>query len=479
MAHSCANESHAVPATKRKSATTDRPAKRDGAVRVVDAGLQVVALNDDDDALNDILGEIVEPEAEVPVESRDTPGEPDPLDDLLGELDEASDAAGTDSAKAAFDLDDLLDEVTGPAKDEAEFDLDDLLDEVAGPEPVARTEAQSDAAFDLDDLLDEVAGPAKSDADFDLDDLLDEVAGPEAAVPVDDFDDILSEIAGPAPQPEPDLGLDDILSEISGPAPAVATDVQTLAAPVPAVAPVSDDFNDMLDEVSAATATPEPEPAPVAADEPEAAPKKPGIGAKIGGLLGGIAGKLPRLSFIPSLKGTREISRKAHACLVGLCCVLGVVTIGQAVFIAVQPAAHAPAHAVHVPKGATLVPTDYAKVDLELYADKVRSLSEGGRDMLRNPKIKEAVVGLDNGEQLYDSLRALARRSPMADRVDVRDNRITIASCDGVTCSDKDFKLSYDVVHETATVCVTERYVDGTAMSYSYSEAGYKEQPGC
>lgn len=427
------------------------------------ASLQVVPLNDDDgDGLDDILGEIFEPSNPAPPEPRSV----DSLDDILGEI------APLPAPAAEETLDDILGELASPSDP-----FDDILDEVTAPETAQPAPEPDDL---LGDLLDEIAGPETPAPEAAFDDILDELAGP-APVPAaeEDFDDILSEIAGPSAQevpsePEPDL--DDILSEFAPPAP--------IEAAVPAPVSETDELSDMLSELAAAPAPPVAESAAAAAEAAAmaevdaAAPKKPGIGAKLAKLAGPIAAIVGKLSFAPRIGGKREISHKAYFGLIGLCCLLGTVAIGQGVFIAMRPA-HAPAPAVHVPKGTTLVPTDYSKVDLELYHDKVRTLSEGGRDMLRNPKIKEAIVDLDNGEQLYESLRAMAARNPMADRIDIRDDRVTIASCDGVTCADKSFKLVYQIEHETASVCLTERYLDGTAMSYSYSDHGYREQAGC
>lgn len=336
------------------------------------------------------------------------------------------------------DIDDILGELAEPARDAPPTDLDDILGEIAAPAPAAAVDG-------LDDILNEVAGPAPADAGLGLDDILNEVAGPAA----DSFDDILSEIAGPA-KAEPAESLDDILSEVAGP---------VKAAPVEADA-VSDDLTEMLDGLAADAAA----AAPDAAVE-----KKPGIVARLMRLPG---------ALVPRLDGTRTISRKAHAGLVGAVGLLGLAAAGEAAYIVLRPPP-APVPAVGHTTVLTVVPVDYSKVDLARYRDKKRSLAEGGRDMLRNPAIKQAIVDLNNGEKLYEDIRSLAQASPVADLVTIGDDKVVIASCNAPVCGDKSFRLVYDLHAESATVCMTERYFNGSYLSYSYSPAGYREEPSC
>jgi len=89
------------------------------------------------------------------------------------------------------------------------------------------------------------------------------------------------------------------------------------------------------------------------------------------------------------------------------------------------------------------------------------------------------VLQLDNGEQIYDELVKLSRLSKTADLVAIGDNRLTITSCNFATCSDKSFKLVYDLQHERATVCMTEKYLNGSYLSYAYGPDGYSEVPSC
>lgn len=394
------------------------------------------------DDLDDLLGELAEPVAEQPV---------DDLDDILGEL------APPAAAPPADDLDDLLGEIAGPAAAEPVVDdLDDILGEIAPPAAV-------EPADTLDDILGEIAGPAKTEPSDDFDDILGEIAGPAKDAPADDFDDILSDIAGPA---KTEASLDDILGEV---APVVVPATQPKAAPKRKPAKdETDDLSAMLDEMAPQVPAPAVEPAEEVAAEPK---KKPGIGAKLGGL-------------VPSVKGTRQISRKSYLGLVATAVVLGLTTIIQTTYILTVPhgapaAGHGPAgHGGEAP-AIPLVPVDYSKMDLTRYRDKVRALGEGGRDMLRNPAIKDAVLQLDNGEQLYDELVKLSRLSKAADLVAIGDNHLTINSCNFATCSDKSFKLVYDLQHESATVCMTEKYLNGSYLSYNYSPEGYSEVPSC
>lgn len=384
------------------------------------------------------------------------------------------------------EFDDILGEIVAPAKAEPVADLDDLLAELEVP-------AEAAPVDDLDDILGETAGPAKAEPVDDFDDILGEIAGPAKTEPADDFDDILGEIAGPA-KTELAEGFDDILSEIAGPAKAEASLDDILGEVAPATAPAADeskakgsrkraapakpvdetdDLSAMLDEMASQASS----PTPAAAEEARAGPEKgPGIGvkvAKLGGLL-------------PSFQGTRQISRKSYFGLVGAAGLLGLTTIGQAAYILMSSheapsGAHAPAaHGAHAPAAAIpLVPVDYSKIDLTRYRDKVRALGEGGRDMLRNPAIKDAILQLDNGEEIYDELVTLSRLSKVADLVSIGENRLTINSCNLAACADKSFKLVYDLQQESATVCVTEKYLNGSYLSYSYSPEGYREEPSC
>lgn len=392
-----------------------------------------------DEEFDDLLGEIVAPPKPEPF---------DDLDDLLGELAEPA------AAKPVDDLDDLLGELTEPADA-----LDDILGEIAGPAP-------AEPIDDLDDILGEIAGPAKTVPADDFDDILGEIAGPAKTEPADDFDDILSDIAGP---PKAEASLDDILGELAPVAvPPVAP--PKAKASRKAAKDETDDLSAMLDEMAPQAPSPAPAPAEEIIAEPA---KKPGLGAKLG-KLGGL---------VPSTKGTRQISRKSYLGLVGGVAVLGLTTIVQTTYILTAsheaPAAgHGAATHGEAP-AIPLVPVDYSKIDLTRYRDKVRALGEGGRDMLRNPAIKDAVLQLDNGEQIYDELVKLSRLSKAADLVAIGDNRLTINSCNFATCSDKSFKLVYDLQHESATVCMTEKYLNGSYLSYAYGPDGYSEVPSC
>lgn len=343
------------------------------------------------------------------------------------------------------------------------------------PEPEQGVVPVLDGLDDFDDILGEIAGPAKAEPADDLDDILSEIAGPATVEPADGFDDILSEIAGPA-KAEASDSLDDILGEVAGPAKAPTADegkangARMRAAPVKP-AEEEDDLSAMLNEMAPASA------AKVEAASAETTSEAPGMAAKAAKLAG---------SALSPLQGTRQISRKAYFGLLGTIGVLGIATLGQAAFIlmrphAATPAGHAPAgHGAHAPVPAVpLIPVDYSKIDLTRYRDKVRALGEGGRDMLRNPAIKKAVLELDNGEALYDELRKLARLSKVADLVSIGADRLTINSCNLAACADKSFKLVYDLQRERASVCMTEKYLNGSYLSYSYGPEGYREEPGC
>ena len=231
----------------------------------------------------------------------------------------------------------------------------------------------------------------------------------------------------------------------------------------------------MLDEMAAAMPEPIAEPEADAGDAADGDDglAKPALTARLRALAGPAS-----LAATAPFRGKREISRLTFAGMVAAIGALGTAVVGQATYIVARPsgAAH---HAPAPPPARTIVPVDYSKVDMTLYHDKVRALPEGGRDMLRNPAIKEAVLYLDNGEMLYEDVVDMARGNAAADRVDIRDDQVTISSCEGVICPSKSFKLIYRLQSEDATVCVTERTGEGLARSYSYGPKGYREWPSC
>ena len=392
-------------------------------------------------------------------------------------LDKPDAAAATNSV--GDDLEDILGALSAPAPApvpvETTDGLDDILGEIVAPPPPAPTEG-------LDDLLDEIAGPAPAEAAESLDDILSEIAGPQPVQAPESLDDILSELASPA---EPAASLDDILSELAPPAKAASDslddiigEVVPVAAaghkpkgsrkrnpkgqePEPAPAAVADDFSAMLDEMTAAAA-------PEVQGDAEAATEKPGIAARVRNLGGALTAPF---------KGTREISRKAHFGLLATIGVLASAVVGQATYIIARPAGTG--HAREPAPAITVVPVDYSKVDLTLYHDKVRALPEGGRDLLRNPAIKKAVLYLDGGDALYREIGKLAQHSAAARRADIRNDRVTITSCDTPLCGDKSFKLVYHLQSKSAEVCMTEKYVNGTNLSYSFGPEGYSEPPSC
>lgn len=430
--------------------------------------------------LDDILGEIASPAPAKLV---------DPFDDILGDLAEPAPAKGDD-------LDDILGEIASPAPAKSADPFDDILGELAESVPSKADELDdilgeiatavpAKPADPFDDILGELAEPVPAKADQ-LDDILGEIATPAPAKPVDPFDDILGELAEPAPAKADEF--DDILGDIASPPPAKA----------------GDDIEDILGEASQPVAVksaepksrkrtkaaPEPEqPEDVSSDLGTIAPSEPETSEPVGDALEAPmlqtvqGGKRKGLlgAFPPKLGGTRQVSRKAYAAMQAAIVVLGLTAAAEAAVILTHPATvlgavgHGPPPVVKV----TVVPVDYSKVDLERYVGKVRSLSEGGRDMLRHAKVRTAIIGLDGGEQLYKDLRAIAARSPAADRMTIRDDRVTIASCDGPACGDRSFRLVYDIRHEQAAVCTTERYPDGSLTAYGYSINGNSLLPHC
>ncbi|MEJ5976112.1 hypothetical protein WG901_05675 [Novosphingobium sp. PS1R-30] len=492
------------------------------------------------DGLDDILGEILPPPAPVEPDDFDdiladiapAPAAVEDLDDILGELA----AAPTDTppsadyvmgkpapAPTSDALDDILGELA-PAPADVVDSLDDILGEIAPP--TAAADSLDDILGEiapvesLDDILGEIAPPARVETVESLDDILGEIAPASSAQPAESLDDILGELAplppveslddilgelAPlppaeslddilgelAPLPAPiDAGesLDDILGELAPPAPAADPVVETKAkgkkrgekevAPVEAPEAMSDDFNAMLDEMAASMPDPVVESASEAEGEgteegEDGSKKKPGLVTKLRAL----AGKAVVAVATP-FKGKREISRMTFAGMIASIGVLGTAVVGQATYIIARPSG-AVHHAPEPAPARTIVPVDYSKVDMTLYRDKVRSLHEGGRDMLRNPAIKEAVLNLDNGEMLHEELRELARGDAAADRVDIRNDQVTITSCEGMICPAKSFKLVYRLQTEDAVVCMTERTGEGLARSYSFGPDGYHEWPSC
>jgi hypothetical protein len=126
-----------------------------------------------------------------------------------------------------------------------------------------------------------------------------------------------------------------------------------------------------------------------------------------------------------------------------------------------------------------VAPARHADIDLEHYIGKRRVLQQGGREVLRNAAVKTAILELDNGEDLYRDIRAIAQRSPIADRMAIGDNRLTVSSCDTGLCGDKSFRLVYDLVRKHASVCMTQKYLNNSNLTYSYDDTGYGEVARC
>jgi hypothetical protein len=318
-------------------------------------------------------------------------------------------------------------------------------------------------AFDDDDgLLGEIVGPEvpTSGSAFEL--------VPDDPDPVEPLEDLLGALA--EAEDEAGVDLDDILEDTA--------------------APLAPELDTLLEEQSGAPpggVTPDPSAAlaPAEIDAPAApgpaAPGQQGADAAIAARL--IAPKLRKRSggLMPRLSGTREISHKAYAGGLAGIVLLTCVSVGQAAIILARPVPtggpiHHASSPVPVP---AVLPINYATVDLERFIDKTRSLSEGGRQILRNPVVKEAIVGLDGGEQLYRQIETLAAESDAADRATIRHNRVHINSCDAADCGDRAFQLTYDIERKSAVACLTEKYLNGAFVSSRYSPDGYQEVPHC
>jgi hypothetical protein len=350
-------------------------------------------------------------------------------------------------------------------------------DSLSGTKRTKRSAARAEAGDDVA-VLDPAAArvvPVVADTFEDDDGLLGEIVGPATPAPAGSLETASDELD----LEDPD---EDILGALAEP-------------PIAAVDDLDDIFADMVPPsgteqsgASRAISPPSPEPVEVLveADSPgstlpeaavEGGPSHPEAGKS------GVAVKRHRLGgrFLPRLAGTREISRKAYAGGLGLIVLLTIVSVGQAALILAGPAsATGHGHGVPVPAAvAAPLPIDYATVDLERFIDKSRSLPEGGRQILRNPAVKEAIVELDSGEQLYQQIQSLASLSPTADLATIRNNRVRISSCNAADCGDKAFQLTYDIGRGSAVACVTEKYLNGAFVSYRYGPEGYEEVPHC
>lgn len=321
--------------------------------------------------------------------------------------------------------------------------------------------------------------PVAVDAYEDDDGFLGEIVGP--ATPVRDamFEPVPDELDPEGP-PEDLLGalvetqdashddLDDILDDMVSPA---ASALESGAGERSAVVP--DEGMRDASEAFAPAETNAPAGSTVATPSADHQPTdKPASVSKPHKLTGRL---LPRLS------GTREISRRAYAGGLAVIVLLTCVSVGQAAIILARPVS-AGGQSQHVSSPVAVpavLPINYATVDLERFVDKTRALSEGGRQMLRNPVVKEAIVGLDSGEQLYQQIEALAASSDEADRASIRNNRVRITSCNAADCGDRAFQLTYDIQRKSAVACITEKYLNGAYVAYRYGPDGYQEVPHC
>jgi hypothetical protein len=361
------------------------------------------------------------------------------------------------------------------AGDVAIAEIDDILGEIGVP-AIAGPE-------DGRDVVGDISGPETASS---LDDILREF-GSSAPLepPAESLDEVLSEIA-PAPKPEPKEDLDDILGELAPAAkaePADSLDDTGVAAPgLPARVGRSNLVGDLAKQTEAKQTEAQqteasdsddafPEVAAVDFSGIASEPEPPAEMSRVAPAT--FAGAVR----LPSLSGTRQISRRAHLGLIGLVGLFGLTAAAETAFILVHGAGSydtKPRRMV-----VTLAPVDYAHIDLTRYVGKRRALREGGRDVLRNEAIKVAVLELENGEDIYRAIRDLARRSPAADRLSIADDRLTVASCDAGVCGDKSFRLVYDLAHKHASVCMTEKYLNNSYISYNYDEVGYTEVARC
>jgi hypothetical protein len=354
--------------------------------------------------------------------------------------------------------------------DVAIAEIDDILGEIGVP-AIAGPE-------DGRDVMGDIGGP---DTASSLDDILREF-GSSAPVepPADNLDDVLSEIA-PAPKPEPEENLDDILGELVPAAKAeLADSLDDKGAAAPGL-PARVRRSNLVGDLAKQTEAKQTE----ASDRDDAFPEEAAVESA------GIApepeppAKMSRIALatfaravrLPSLSGTRQISRRAHLGLIGLVGLFGLTAAAETAFMLV----HGVGSYDTKPRRmiVTLAPVDYARIDLARYVGKRRALREGGRDVLRNEAIKVAVLELENGEDIYRAIRDIARRSPAADRLSIADDRLTVASCDAGACGDKSFRLVYDLAHKHASVCMTEKYLNNSYISYNYDEVGYSEVARC
>jgi hypothetical protein len=312
----------------------------------------------------------------------------------------------------------------------------------AGVAVAERSEAEADTAVvEIDDILGEIGAPARTDE------------------PAYSLEDILGDFDA-SPQAVAEDGFDDFFTDVGAPVQAAAVESPDSIPHALAPLPTADSLDEALGAVVIAPSGDEADVDPPI-EEPEAIPAKRSH---------------PKTGFL-GLGGTRQISRKAYLALIGLTGLFGLTAAAETAFIV----AHGIGHGDTKPRRVvvTMAPVDYAHIDLKRYVGKRRALHEGGRDVLRNGAVKAAILELDNGEDLYREVREIARHSPTADHLAIGDDRLTVASCDTGVCGDKSFRLVYDLVRKQASVCITEKYLNNSFLSYSYSEEGYSEVAGC
>jgi hypothetical protein len=350
------------------------------------------------------------------------------------------------------------------AGDLVAVEIDDILGEISAP---VKVEAEDEPAYSLDEILGEFDAPTQGAKGNSLDDVVDEIV-PRPVKPRDHLDDNPGGIAAPV-KAGPSALPDALQGKFAQPS--RDGTVECLEDLVGAIAPVA-----------------EAKPAKGClgtfarlATIPEAADGLPGaLGDVVSA--GPVAAERRRLAFfkipdLPGLSATRQISRKTYLGMVGLIGLLGIIAVAETAFILI----HGVGQAETKPKTVvvTMAPVNYAHIDLQRYMGKRRALHEGGREVLRNEAVKEAILELENGEELYRDVRAIARRSPAADRMTIADDLVTVVSCENGACGDRSFRLVYDLVRKHASICMTEKYLNNSTLSYSYSEAGYSEVKSC
>ena len=102
-----------------------------------------------------------------------------------------------------------------------------------------------------------------------------------------------------------------------------------------------------------------------------------------------------------------------------------------------------------------------------------------GKSIFQHDEIRTAIEQLDGGADLADELDKADKAYVLAEPMRLHGDQFIVHACGRSGCNQQSVVFRYDLRSKHIGVCQTKPYMDGMAISYTYTKWGIEETGTC